>query len=187
MQWEFRILDFFRKHHNSFFDRIMHFFSRIGNVGFVWHLISLLLVLAESTRLCGLCTFAGAMIASGFANLVVKPLANRARPFEQRPDVGMLVKRRPHGSSFPSGHATTSFGGAVGGTLGMLWTLGTVAAVWFAVFAFALAALISFSRIYLYVHFPTDVIVGVAIGTGFGFAVPYGVFYLYGMMLTLSV
>ena len=186
MKWEFRLLDAIRKRHSRFWDRIMTFFTSICNAGLIWHVISLSLILWESTRFAGFCTFFSAIIASGFANLVVKPLVSRDRPCDRRPELPAKVKKKPHGSSFPSGHAATSVGGAVGGAIGLLWTMGGTPAIIFGAATGVLALLISYSRMYLYVHFPTDVLVGIALGVGFGIGVPYGVHYLYQFLLTVA-
>jgi RecJ-like exonuclease len=92
MKWEFRLLDAIRKRHSRFWDRVMTFFTSICNAGLIWHVISLSLILWESTRFAGFCTFFGAIIASGFANLVVKPLVSRDRPCDRRPDLPAKVK-----------------------------------------------------------------------------------------------
>ena len=185
MKWEFRLLDYFRSHRTKALDVLMPFFSYIGNVGIVWILISVTLTLIPATRFCGVCVLGGAFLASAFANLVVKPFAKRLRPFERRPDVGMLVRWRPHGSSFPSGHSTTSFGGALGGTLGFAWVFGGWIAAVASVLLFLLAINIAFSRMYLYLHFPTDVFVGAVVGLCFGAGVPFGAAALFGWLSTV--
>ena len=185
MAWEFRMLDWIRAHRTRILDVLMPFFTSIGNGGLVWHLLSLVLLVLAPFRAVGLCVFFSSMLASAFANLCMKPLAGRVRPWEHRPDVGLLTKKRPHGSSFPSGHATTSFGGAVGGTVGMAMAFGAVPAIWMGALAGLVALCISYSRLYLYVHFPTDVFVGILVGVLFGLFIPRGVFPMYDYLMNL--
>lgn len=88
----------------------------------------------------------------------LKPLFARPRPCDLRPEMLTLVAR-PHGWSFPSGHTSSAFAAAFA-----LWLqnrrLGVLALV--------LAGFIGFTRMYLYVHFPTDILGGVALGLAVG-------------------
>ena len=90
-----------------------------------------------------------------FCNVLLKPYIARVRPCDVNTAVSLLIAR-PKDFSFPSGHTAASFA--------------AVAALWFAGEkklvkpAFVLACLIAFSRLYLFVHFPTDVLAGIAVG-----------------------
>ena len=90
---------------------------------------------------------------------ILKPLFARPRPCDVNTAITILVKR-PHGHSFPSGHTASAFAAAFA-----LWLqnrkLGVPALV--------LAAFIAFTRLYLYVHFPTDVLGGLVLGIALGF------------------
>ena len=91
----------------------------------------------------------------------IKPFVGRDRPFVAAPDVA-VIGGKPDDASFPSGHAGNAFAGAV--TLSR--TVPRFALLWW-----ALAATVAYSRAYLGVHYPGDVIAGAIVGTLVGAAV----------------
>lgn len=93
------------------------------------------------------------------ADVTLKPLFHTARPWETA-NPSAVIGPLASGFSFPSGHAANAFAAAV--ALARGWPAGTI--VWF-----ALAALVSYSRLYLGVHFPIDVAGGILVGLGCGF------------------
>ncbi len=122
-----------------------------------------LLVSFRKTRVCGFCVLAGLAVGALITNVTLKPLVARDRPFWVNDTVQLLVSA-PKDFSFPSGHTQASFVAA--------------AAIWmnhrkWGTAAFILAALIAFSRLYLYVHFPTDVLAGAVIGICVGIGVSW--------------
>lgn len=138
--------------HNGFFDGVALFLSGIGAAGLVWFVIGILLFLREERKnhrfFLPIIT---AGILSGFVvNLILKPLIARPRPTDLLSDF-----------SFPSGHATIAFAMAV--------VLSKIEPKWKWLF-YSLAISISFTRIYLGVHYPLDVIAGALLGSGIGFA-----------------
>lgn len=100
----------------------------------------------------GVTTFAADAAAFG-----VKDLTHRTRPFVAHPQIHPLYV--VHSSSFPAGHAATAFAGAVV----LSFVVPRAAPLLLAV-----AALIGFSRIYVGVHYPTDVLAGAVIGAAVG-------------------
>ncbi len=179
MHWEFKFLDWIRKHENKMLTAIMSFFTVIGNGGLVWFAITFAFFIIEPLRVNGISIFFSAFLASGFANLVIKPLFSRARPCDIREDENLIIGKRPSGHSFPSGHSTTSFGGAVGGLVDFAISGGNNSVWIYGSIAIAIALMIAFSRMYLYVHFPTDVFAGILIGSAFGVSVPFAVRAIY--------
>lgn len=143
-------------------DRMMPFLSKIGNLGAVWLLILGALAAFDKTTgrkvaLAGLAAF-----AIGFAGAeVLKEIVLRPRPFAVLPDVRLLIPA-PHSFAFPSGHTTSSFAVASGAVLAARKLLGKMPLWGWPMFA--LAAAISYSRIYVGVHWPTDVAAGILFG-----------------------
>lgn len=134
----------------------------VGTGGTLW--VALALLLAWRTRgpllPTGLLAAAVVWGADAVAS-ALKVVTHRARPFSSIPNISVLIAH-PSSGSFPSAHATTAFAGAV--------LLGFLRPRWRLIFA-ALAILIAFSRVYLGVHYPTDVLGGAAIGAVFAVAV----------------
>jgi len=133
----------------------------IEKLGAVWVVAALLLGAAARlgavrTIELALLTFAATFTADALSFLV-KDVTHRARPFERHPSIHPLYT--VHSSSFPAGHAATAFAGAV---------LLALVAPRLAPFALALATLIAASRVYVGVHYPTDVLAGAALGAPVG-------------------
>jgi undecaprenyl-diphosphatase len=136
--------------------------SVVGYAGLVWIGLAVgvsivaRLPLLTTTALTAVCVWTADLLTMG-----LKPIIDRPRPFEALPDVDPLLGGTL-GSSLPSGHAATSFAGAV--VLSALFRRGLP-------YLFVLAVAIAYSRVYLGVHYPTDVIAGAAIGTAVSLAV----------------
>jgi undecaprenyl-diphosphatase len=141
--------------HSPAADVLMVLATEIGRTGAVFLVLGLLAVAVRRSRAPG---FAQLALAIGLAGLVndhlVKPLAARDRPFVGQADVRVLGVR-PDTHSFTSGHAALAAAGAAG--LSAMWPAART-------FAWILAALVAVSRVYVGVHYPSDVIVGFLIG-----------------------
>ncbi|NDZ83918.1 phosphatase PAP2 family protein, partial [Streptomyces sp. SID10853] len=101
-------------------------------------------------------------VASAVANTVAKRSVGRARPILDAVPVIRQLKRQPVTSSFPSGHAASAAAFATGVAL--------ESKGWGAVVA-PLAVSVAASRVYTGVHYPSDVVIGAALGVGAAFAV----------------
>ncbi|OPJ63846.1 phosphatase PAP2 family protein [Clostridium oryzae] len=140
--------------HSYLMDKTMIFMTRLGNGGLIWFVICILLILSKRYRRAGFTALTALVITTILGEGIIKHIVRRARPFTNIEDMKLLIAR-PISYSFPSGHTGASFAAA------------TVLSKYFkkySLFIFVLAVLIAFSRLYLYVHYPTDVLAGVILG-----------------------
>lgn len=171
---DFTILDFIQNHlRTGIGDMMMPLVTRLGDGGAVWVALDLGLLIYPKTRKTGAALTAALALEVLCCNLILKPFVARIRPCDIHTAVQLLVPR-PDDFSFPSGHTGASFAAA--------------SALYFSKSklrfpALVLAALIGFSRLYLYVHYPTDVLAGAVLGALLGWAgctlVRFGVRRLY--------
>ncbi len=130
--------------------------TSLGNAGILWILISAGLLIPKKTRKVGILCVAALLFSFLIDNVLLKNLVARTRPYEVIEGLTYLVKK-PVDYSFPSGHTGTSFATAVV----LFLSFPKKYSFWFPVLAF----LIGFSRLYVGVHYPTDVLAGAIIGT----------------------
>ena len=129
--------------------------SVVGRGGMVWLAVGIVLAVFRRVSPLALAQLALAiLLATLAADHVLKPIVSRHRPFVTMPDVA-VIGERPSDSSFPSGHAANAFAGA----LIVSRALPALAIAWW-----MLAGTIAFSRVYLGVHYPIDVIGGAIVG-----------------------
>lgn len=163
--FDFAIFDFFHKLHDSaaggFLDVFFNVVTKLGHDGIALIIISLILMLFKKTRKAGSAMLAGIVVGAVFTNLTIKPLVSRPRPytFTDSPvyqwwlNAGAQVESD---RSFPSGHTTSAMAMVTG-----LFCVTNKKISWL---AFFFAIFMGMSRIYLCVHYPTDVIGGLIIG-----------------------
>ncbi|WP_304426915.1 phosphatase PAP2 family protein [uncultured Adlercreutzia sp.] len=162
---ELAILDAIQTIHVGWLDTLVAAFTSLGNAGALFIFTGLVLCCIPRTRKLGVAVLVAIALGALVTNLTIKPLLMRPRPCDVNPDIIMLVPR-PHGSSFPSGHTTAAF--ACAGALLFMRDPRTPRAL--AITALIVAILMGLSRLYCYVHYPTDVLAGCLIGLAAGFA-----------------
>lgn len=158
-QLDFQILDWIQEHLAcAALDRVMPWLTRLGDHGILWIATALFFLLWRPKRRCGVALTAGLLGSLLIGNVIVKNLAARPRPCWIRPDIALLIAS-PTDYSFPSGHTLASF---IAATILLYYDKR------FGIPALILAVIIAFSRLYLYVHFPSDVLGGVLLGIAIG-------------------
>lgn len=144
-------------------DWLMPKVTFLGEHGLIWILVAVALLLSRQHRRCGAMIACGLTAGLLIGNLLLKNLVARPRPCWIDSGVDMLIAV-PTDFSFPSGHTLASF---IAATILMRYDKR------FGIAALIVAVAIAFSRMYLYVHFPTDVACGAVLGVGIGLAVSF--------------
>ena len=158
-KFDFQILFFIRDHiRNSFLNVVVPFYTTLGDDGIIWIALGLIMLIPKKTRKCGIMVLAALIVMVVFNNLLLKNLIARARPYATYPEliedlIGVI--HVPSSYSFPSGHTVSAM--AVAFTvLTQHKKLGSIVLVF--------AILMGLSRLYVGVHFPTDVYGGMIVG-----------------------
>ena len=160
LKFDFFILDFIQGYMRcGFLDAVMVFFTKLGDNGLIWIVLTLICLITDKYRKLGSAMAIALVLSLLLGNEALKELVARPRPFQLK-ETALLIAAPP-GYSFPSGHTMSSFAAAA--AIGLM---NKKHAAW----AYVLASLIAFSRMYLYVHFFTDVLAGALLGVVFGWA-----------------
>lgn len=152
---ELRFLDFLQTIHTPLLDKILAFITSLGNAGIIWIVLAVVLLILPKTRKTGIIVAAALLMDLVLCNLILKNLVARVRPYDVNTAIAILIKK-PLDFSFPSGHTAASFAAMTA------LFLAKMKKAWIA--ALILAVLIAFSRLYFYVHYPTDVLGGAVVG-----------------------
>lgn len=161
--WDEHVIEKVNSFSNKFLDHIMVFFTKLGNSGIIWATIATLLLIKKSNRTTSLKIFFALVLSAIMGEFIIKYTVGRVRPSENISKDKLLI-RKPKTYSFPSGHTSSSFSSAL-----VISTAFPYPAIVISVFI--LASIIAFSRIYLKVHYPTDVFAGIILGFVIAFLV----------------
>lgn len=137
--------------------------THLGDYGLLWIGFSLLLMLNKDTRKAGKLSLISIALCFLINNVLLKNLVDRDRPYEVLKELQVLIERQPD-SSFPSGHAANSFASAI-----VLFNLFQKKKSKYGILTAGL--IMAFSRVYLGVHYLSDVLVGITVGTLSGLSV----------------
>ena len=150
----------------AFLDFVMPIITALGNKGLFMIAVAVVMVCFKKTRKAGITMGIALVLGLALGNGLLKNMFGRVRPYElEGALVTDLLIKKPHDYSFPSGHTLASF------------EFASVMAICYkclpgkkvtAIASVVLGVLIAFSRLYLYVHFPSDVLGGAILGTIFG-------------------
>ena len=167
-QIDFAILDFIQSIRTTWLDSVVPFITHLGDGAGLWIVVAFIMLCFGAYRKTGIRIFIALAVSSVLFTLIMKELVARERPFNT--PIGLLGANEllievPFGRySFPSGHTLTSFAAAfiiflTNKKLGRIFLL--------------IATLIALSRVYLYVHYPSDIIFGAIFGILSALAVKY--------------
>lgn len=159
-EFELRILDWIQENLRSgFLDPIFRAITHLGDAGIFWIALAVVFLIFRKTRPLGIAMGIALILDLILCNGIVKPLVDRIRPYALKETLdgvtGYPLINAPSDASFPSGHTAASFACVFA-------LLFKKSRLWIP--ALVLSAMIAFSRLYLYVHFPTDILGGILLG-----------------------
>ncbi len=163
--FDYSILEFFHNLHEGpmgdFFDLFLINFTRLGDDGIFLILLSLVLLVFKKTRKVGAAMLGGIVIGALFTNIIIKPIVERPRPYNSEIEIFREWWQAVFGHeesefSFPSGHTTS----AMAVMTGLFFTTNKKVS-WT---AFLFAIVMGITRIYICVHYPSDVVGGLIVG-----------------------
>ena len=134
--------------------------THLGDGGVFWILLGIILLFSKKTRPAGVAALLALLVGALLTNVCLKNFVARIRPYEVVEGLRLMIERQ-RDYSFPSGHTAASFASVTALYLAgekKMWKV-----------ALVLAVLIALSRLYLYVHYPTDIIGGVIFGSLSGY------------------
>ncbi len=150
------ILLFIQNHiRNPLLTPFMKAITHLGDHGMFWIALTLILLCFRKTRKIGLCALFALLGSYVIDNLILKNLVNRIRPYEVVEGLQLIVAKAKD-ASFPSGHTGTGIATALAVALNVPKKYGIPLMI--------LAVVISLSRLYVGIHYPTDVLAGAVIG-----------------------
>lgn len=155
LQLDGRLLVAIQGLHTAWLDPIVSAYTRLGDAGIFFIVLSLVMLLYKPTRRAGALALGAMILGLLVTNVTIKPLISRPRPWLDWPITPLVTERDPN--SFPSGHTCAAFAAGLSWARALPWKWGRIAAV-------VLAVLMGLSRLYVGVHYPTDVLVGGIIG-----------------------
>ena len=155
-QFEASIILWIQENLRGVMDTFWIFVTHLGDEGYLWIALGLSLLGFKKTRTVGIAVLLSLLLDLVIVNFTLKDLIGRPRPFVVNDAIQTLIKQPSAYKSFPSGHTSGSFAAAFALYRGVSKKIGIPVLI--------LAGLIAVSRLYVGVHYPTDVLAGVAVG-----------------------
>ena len=152
--WDNKLLRIIAKKHTPKLNKIMVLITTTGNYGYVWFALSIPLLIINRYRLTGLTMILAMLITGLTGEITIKHIVGRVRPCSKEFQDDLLIKHPAH-YSFPSGHTASSFAVSM-----VMFFMLPVIFVPVVIYAF----LMGLSRMYVLVHYPSDVIAGAILG-----------------------
>ena len=147
---------------NGLLDPFMKIYTQLGNTGLLFIVLGLVLLLFKPTRKAGFSALCAMLIGLVVVNFTIKPLVARERPWLVIENfVNLVPEKDPN--SFPSGHTNAAFAFALALCM-------SAPKRWMKITAVCMAVVMGLSRLYVGVHFPSDVLAGALIGALCGLA-----------------
>ena len=156
LQWDGQALLFIQEHiRQVWMDGFWKTITHLWDAGWFWIILGIVLLIPKKTRKAGIAALAALAIGALITNVALKNIIARIRPYEVVEGLKLLIEPQSD-FSFPSGHTCASIGAALAmyPFLERKWGIPLV----------ILAVLISLSRLYVGVHYPTDVLGGAVVG-----------------------
>lgn len=153
--FEAPILLWIQAHRIEALNPIVTFITHLGNAGILWIGLTVLMMIFRKTRRAGVVSVISIVLSFTVANLILKPLVARTRPYEFIEGLRLIIEVQKD-KSFPSGHATNA--------LAVAWVMFRMLDKKYGLPALLLALVICWTRLYVGVHYPTDVLAGMLIG-----------------------
>lgn len=157
--WDEKILMILTHNRTSLLNKIMILITTIGNHGYIWFVLSFAFLLFNGLRIIGFTVLVALCFTWLGGEVTIKHIVRRVRPCDKSFEEYLLIENPPH-YSFPSGHSSSCFAASV--VMLLMCQQLFIPTLIFAI-------LMAFSRMYLLVHYPTDVISGAVFGIICGF------------------
>lgn len=149
---------FSKQYHHKKLNSLMIVISNLGDFGLIWLVCITLATLYPKGHISAQRMLFALLLATILGQLLIKSIVKRLRPCQQFPEVPILIQR-PNDSSFPSGHTTSSFAVAV---VVCFYNLAV------GLFALFFACIMGISRLYLFVHYLSDILMATVLGISIG-------------------
>ncbi len=144
---------------SDFLDSFMKMITRLGDVGIIWIIIGVIFIISSKNRKMGFSVLLSLVFSAIICKLILKNYVARIRPYEVYSYIDLIIDKQVD-YSFPSGHTSAS----IAASFAILKSNFSYKKFNLGYIFIGLAILISFSRLYLFMHYPTDVLGGLITG-----------------------